>query len=109
MATVNFPQVFEKLKEEVSELALSTVKSYKDQAMKDALKLIEDMKMDLNRWALQLAEGKLSKTDFEYLVLGQKELIQMNALKQAGLSLIKADEFKNNILNLIVNTVTDLI
>jgi hypothetical protein len=109
MAAVNFSQVFDKLKEEVTALALSTVKNYKNQAKKDALKLIEDMKKNLETWTLQLAEGKLSKTDFEYLVLGQKELIAMNALKQAGLSLIKADEFKNSLLNLVVNTVIGLI
>jgi len=41
--------------------------------------------------------------------MSKKELIQMNALKQAGLALVKIDEFKNSVLTLIVNGLTTLI
>jgi hypothetical protein len=109
MANIDFQGVLDKLKDEVTNLALSTVKKYKNEAKADALNLLEEMKENLKTWTLLLAEGKLSKKDYEYLVLGQKELIEMNALKQAGLSLIKADEFKNNLLNLVINTVIGLI
>lgn len=108
MANVNFQIVFDKLKEDVTNLAFSTVKKYKNEATIDALKVVEDMKENLETWTLQLANGKLSKKDYEFLILGQKELIEMNALKQSGLALIKADEFKNSLLNLIINTVTGL-
>ncbi len=109
MANIDFHVVLDKLKEEVTNLALFTVKNYKNEAKRDALNLLEGMKENLKTWTLQLAEGKLSKKDFEYLILGQKELIEMNALKQAGLSLVKADEFKNKLLNLVINTVVGLI
>lgn len=109
MPKVNFQQIFDNLKNEAGNLALSTFKDYKNEAKTDALKLVEDMKENLETWTLQLANGKLSKDDFEFLVLGQKELIEMNALKQAGLALIKADEFKTSLLNLITNTITGLL
>ena len=109
MTNVDFQVVFDKLKDEVINLALSTVKNYKNEAKADALALLDEMKVNLKTWTLQLAEGNLSQKDYEFLVLGQKELIEMNALKQAGLSLIKADEFKNNLLNLVIDTVAGLI
>ncbi|HLW08183.1 MAG TPA: hypothetical protein VKY45_11540 [Marinilabiliaceae bacterium] len=109
MANIDVHVVLDKLKEEVINIALSTVKNYKTEAKRDALNLLEEMKGNLKTWTLQLAEGKLSKEDFEYLVLGQKEVIEMNALKQAGLSLVKADEFKNKLLNLVIKTVVGLI
>lgn len=109
MANIDFQILFNKLKEEAISLTTSTVKKYKTAACADLMNILEDMKESLERWTIQLAEGKLSKEDFEFLVLGQKELIEMNALKQAGLALIKADELKNSLLNLIVNTVTSFL
>ncbi|NQU84539.1 MAG: hypothetical protein HQ541_02140 [Mariniphaga sp.] len=109
MADINFPEILKTLKEEVTSLALTTAEKYKNEAKADALKLVDDLKENLEKWTLLLAEGKLSKKDFEFLVLGQKELIEMNAIKQAGLALIKADEFKNTLLKKIINTVIDLI
>lgn len=108
MANINFEVVLDKLKDEVTNIALSTIKNFKNESKRDALNLLEEMKENLRTWTLQLAEGKLSKKDFEYLVLGQKELIEMSALKQSGLSLIKADEFKNKLFNLVINTVVGL-
>lgn len=109
MANIDFQIIFDRLKEEVTNLALSSVKKYKNEAQSDAFQLMEQMKENLKTWTLQLASGELSKKDYEFLILGQKELIEMNALKQAGLSLIKAEELKKNILNLIINTVIGLI
>ena len=109
MAPVNFQQIIETLKTEVVKLALATFQNYKNEAKADALKLLDDLKQNLENWTSQLVSGELSKEDFEFLVLAQKELIEMNALKQAGLALIKADEFKNSLLNLITNTILGLI
>ena len=109
MANIDFQILFNKLKEEAIGLTTSTVKKYKTAACADLMNVLEDMKENLESWTIQLEEGKLSKEDFEFLVLGQKELIEMNALKQAGVALIKADELKNSLLNLIVNTVTSFL
>jgi len=109
MAAINFQEIFNGLKDEVVKLALSTFKEYKNQAKTDAINLVESIKGNLENWTVLLAEGKLSKSDFEFLVLAQKELIEMNALKQAGLALIKADEFKNSLLNLVTKTIIGLI
>ncbi len=109
MSAINFQKIFKGLEDEAIKLAIAGFTQYKDQAKTDAVNLMESLKVNLENWTIQLAEGKLSKDDFEFLVLAQKELIEMNALKQAGLALIKADEFKNSLLNLVVKTVIGLI
>ena len=109
MANLDFQNVVETLKTEVTNLALSTVNNYKSEATADALNMLNMMKENLSTWTMELADGKMSTKDFEFLVLGQKELIEMNALKQAGLAMIQVDEFKNSILNLIIKTVIGLI
>jgi len=109
MANLDFQNLVETLKTEVTNLALSTVNNYKSEATADALNMLNMMKENLSTWTMELADGKMSTKDFEFLVLGQKELIEMNALKQAGLAMIQVDEFKNSILNLIIKTVIGLI
>lgn len=109
MAAVNFQDILNTLKDEVGKLAVATFKDYKNEATADALELLNEIKGNLQTWTFQVAEGKLSKEDFEFLVLAQKELAEMRALKQAGLAMIKADEFKNSLLNLVSNTILGLI
>ena len=109
MATINFQTILNTLKDEVTSLAATSVKKYTNEAKSDALSTLDHLKGNLETWTLQLASGDLSKKDFEFLILAQKELIQMVALKQAGLALIQVDEFKNALLNQIVNTVFKLL
>ncbi len=104
-----FKPILEALKTKVTELAIATFKDYKEAAKTDALSLLDQLKHNLENWTIQLASGELSKADFEFLVLAQKELIEMNALKQAGLAMIKADEFKAGLLDIITSTVFSLI
>lgn len=109
MATIDFNALLGNLKNGVTALAVSSVGQYANEAKADGIKLVESLKTDLQTWATQLAEGKITTTDVEFLVLAKKDLIQMNALKQAGLGLIKIDEFKNSLLQLIVKTLVGLI
>ncbi len=109
MATIDFESLLKNLKDNIGSLAVSTVKEYADQAKTDGLNMIETLKTDIQNWSQQVIEGKLSKDDLEFLVMSKKELIQMNALKQAGLALVKIDEFKNGVLTLIVNGLIALI
>jgi hypothetical protein len=104
MADIDFQKSFSKLRKDVENFASSAVRQYGNEAKADALELVEDMKENLKTWTLQLADNKLSKKDYQYLVLGQKELIEMNALKQTGLSLIKVNEFKHSLFNVITNS-----
>jgi hypothetical protein len=109
MANIDFQKLFETLKNEVSALAISTFKKYEKEAEADSLKLLDKLKSNLKTWTQQLSDGKLSIKDFEFLILGQKELIEMIALKQAGLAAIQIDELKGNLLNLIFKTTSALL
>ena len=109
MGNIDFNALLGNLKNGVTALAVSSVGQYANEAKADGLKIVESLKTDLQTWATQLAEGKMLKEDVEFLVLAKKDLIQMNALKQVGLGLIRIDEFKNNVLNLIVKTIVGLV
>jgi hypothetical protein len=101
----DFDDLFKELKAGVIFLAESTLKNYVSRAKQDGNKMLNDMKEKLKRWTQLLIERKLTTEDFEWLVNSQKDLIQMAALKQAGLAAIRIDQFKASLLNMVVDTV----
>lgn len=109
MATFDFQTLFNQLKKEVSKVAVASVQQFKNEAEADAQNLLENLKQNLQTWTFQLAAGEISKEDFEFLVMGQKELIEMNILKQKGMALIKLDELKISLIKQIINTTLTVI
>ena len=104
MATFDFQTLFDQLKKEAGNLANTSVEQFKKEAVTDAQNLLEDLKQNLQTWTVQLASGEMTKDDFEFLVMGQKELIEMNILKQKGMALIDLDKLKTKLINQIIKT-----
>lgn len=100
-----FSSILDELKKEIAALAKSTVTNYLKEAKKDAQSIIESSQEKLERWTKLLESGSLTVNEFEWLINSQKDLIQMDALKKAGLSKIKADQFKESVFILIVDTI----
>ena len=109
MATFDFQTLFNQLKKDVSNVAVTSVQQFKNEAETDAQNLLENLKENLQNWTVQLALGAMTKEDFEFLVMGQKELIQMNLLKQKGMALIDLDKLKISLINQIVKTALSVI
>lgn len=91
----------------IKDLAASTVKSMRDDALKDGKAFLEKTKEDLKRWTKLLASGGLSKEDFEWLVEGKKDLAEMELLKQRGLLQVKIDRFVNGVIDLVIEKAFD--
>ena len=108
-AAVDFNQILKTLKQQVEDLANLFVKHYTKQAVKDGRKFLEDSKENLKRWTILLAEKRITPQDFEWLILSQKDLAHMVALKQAGLSLIRIEQFRNSLLSLVVDTIFGMV
>src|ERR1700743_3671309 len=107
--TIDFTNVFNTLKNGIINLAETDVKNYLKAASKDGQALLDEMKEDLQTWTTQLANGDISKDDFTFNVLSQKDSLEMAALEEAGLAEIQADQFKTDVLNLITSTILGLI
>jgi hypothetical protein len=105
MATIDFNEILQDLKSAVELLAKQQVSDYWKEAVGDADQFFERTKEQLERWATRLAKGELTADDFEWLVKGKKDLAEMKLLKQAGVTLIRVDEFKAALLDVIVKTV----
>ena len=106
---VDFDKIFDELKQEIATLAKTTVKNYTKQAVADGKQFLEETEEKLRRWTLLLASKQLTTEDFEWLVLSQKDLAKMEALKQSGLALARVDAFRTSLMNLIIDTIFDLL
>lgn len=102
MAT--FDEFLETLKTELVEFAEYSWKTYKTAAVSDSKAFLEKCKGDLERWTKMLAKGELTRDDFEWLVVGKKDLAELVALKQKGLAKVALDRFINGLIDTIVST-----
>jgi len=109
MSTINFDNLFNDIVTEVASIARDLLKDYENEAKVDARKALHNIKLNLRRWVTELENGTITKTDLRYLLKEEVALNEMIVLKQAGFAAIHIDEFRNNVVNAIVNTITGLI
>ncbi len=57
--------------------------------------------------APELADGSLSKDDFEYHVRSRRDLLSLVALKQAGISKVKTDKFRNDVFTIVTSGILE--
>lgn len=95
-------QIIQRIRQSARALAQGSFGSYAAQATADAEEFVERLKPDLERWASELAEGEITKDEFESLVEGQRNLAEMLALKEAGLAEAQIHNFQSRILEIIV-------
>ena len=96
------------LEDGTKDLAKKTLKGFKDEALQDSKEFIRKTEEDLKRWMKLLASGELTQEDFEWLILGKKDLAELHALKEAGLALVRIDRFRNAFIDLIIDTAFDM-
>ena len=100
----DFKLILKDMEGQIASLAQTTVTKYRDEAIKDGKEILATVKGDLVRWMDLLNQGLIKASEFEWLVNSDKELVKMTALKKAGLSAIRAEQFGMSVLNVIANT-----
>jgi len=98
-----FDDFLKQVKTGAVDLAMKLFKEYQDTAIKESETFIATTTADLERWAKLLITGDLTREEFEWLVKGKKNLLDLHALKQAGLARVRIDRFRNGVLKLIVD------
>lgn len=109
MTTIDFNQIFQNLEKGVESVAKDSLKNYEDQAKTAGKQALDDMKDNLQRWAIEVENGAMNKEDLEFLLQGEEALDKLVALKEAGLAAVQIDKFKNGLINMIIGTITGLV
>ncbi len=92
------------LKQGIAQLAADSFRDAKRAAQADGEAFLRKSESDLERWTDLLVDGKLTQEEFEFLVMGRKDVIEMKALEAAGLAAVRVDRFRNAVLRLVVDT-----
>lgn len=104
-----FDSFLKEVKAGVIAIARGEAKEFAKQAGADSKKFVDAIRADLEKWTRQLAAGELSKGDFDFLVRGKKDLVEMNALTQAGLAAVRIERIRTASIDLIVAAASKLV
>lgn len=100
----DFAEFLSLFKARLIEIAQDTSRDIKEALLQDGSAFVQKTRDDLQRWTLLLAEGRLTKDEFEYLLEAKIDLAEMEALKQKGLAEIRIDELKQAVFEAIVGS-----
>ena len=113
VATMNMPvdisHILSQLEVKIKSLAKLTISYYVNEGCEDGKKLLAAMQDGLERWVQALADQKITTRDFETLVMGDMDLVDMDGLSYAGLALARVEKFKGSVFNLIIDTVFNIL
>lgn len=99
-----FDDFFSEILNGVKGLATGELKNFATAAKSDAQAFLETSKENLRRRTRLLADGQLTKEEFEDLLAGDAEVAQMFALTQAGISAARIQRFRDGLINLVIDT-----
>jgi hypothetical protein len=86
------------------DLAKNTLHGFINDARNDAQSFLDKAKADLQRWTKMLAKQQLSQAEFCDLVRGQAALAEMHALTEAGIALARIQQFRDGLIDLVIDT-----
>ncbi|MCL6099012.1 MAG: hypothetical protein M1391_10595 [Bacteroidetes bacterium] len=99
-----FDDFWSLLKNNIANFAKENWNDVKDSAINDGNVFVNKAKEDLKKWTTQLADGKITADDFEWLLKGKKDLAELVLLKQKGLAKAALDKFTNGLMDTVVAT-----
>lgn len=102
-------KLLESLKKELKTIVANSYKDIKPQLEKDLATFFQTSKEKLERWIVLFSAGDLTEEEFEWLLKSQLDLTALQALQTAGISKIKLNTIKNNIIKMIIQIITSLI
>ncbi len=106
---MNIETLTQELKEKLKTLLTNSYKDYKPQLEKDLNNFLKTSAEKLERWTILYANDDINEEELEWLLKSQLDLVSLQTLQTAGLSKIKLNTLKNNIIKLIFEIIISLI
>lgn len=73
------------------------------------IQFMEQSKEKWKRWLFLYNDNQITKDEWLWLLKSQKNIIELKALQQAGVTKIELNRVKNNILKVIFDTVIKIL
>ncbi|SRR6266478_2663085 len=98
MANIDWNEI----EKQAATLARTILGGFVQQATNDAQAFRVRAEQQIASWLQELRDGEITKKNFESLVRGERDLAEMNALKQAGLAHAAVDAFTSGLMEIVV-------
>jgi hypothetical protein len=102
MATLS-NDIKDKIAQQAATLAQTLFGKFINEAVQDGKDFLQRTENDISTWLQDLNEGEITQKNFESLVRGEKDLAEMQALKQAGLAQAAIDTFINGFIQIVIS------
>jgi len=99
-----FDDFVSEVKSGAKDILQPLAKDLTKQAVDDTRAFLDKTEKDLKRWAGMLAIGELTKLEFKDLVRGQKALLKLHSLTEAGIAATKIERARTRLVNLVIDT-----
>lgn len=101
--------LIEDVKNSVIDLAEREAKDYIDQATADAIDFVKLVSNNLKNWAEAVVAGNLDTNELKFLLKGQKDLLVMHSLSQAGLAAARIQRIRDGIISILLDALSTAI
>jgi hypothetical protein len=101
--------LLEELKSRLKIIIANSYKDIKPELEKDLNAFLETSREKLERWILLFSTSALTEEELEWLLKSQLDLVSLQALQTTGISKIRLNTLKNNILKTIFKVIIELV
>lgn len=106
---MNNDPLIEELKSKLKTIITESYKDNKSELEKDLNAFLQTSKEKLERWMILFSTGNLTEDELEWLLKSQFDLMTLQTLQATGISKIKLNALKNNIIKMIFKVILDMI
>ena len=89
-------------------LAKDLFAGFVQNAEDDIRAFLDSLEADLRTWTQLLADGDLTRLEFEDLVKGSADLAELAALTRAGIALAQLERFRSGLIEIVTNAAFDV-
>ena len=98
-----FDSFLNEVKDGVAPLVGDFVGGLRNDAIDGVKAFLEQKAQDLRDWTAALARGEMTQREFEMLVKGARSLLEMRALRIAGVQAARLQRLRDAVTNLIID------
>jgi hypothetical protein len=109
MSSIDINQLLSSIEGSIASLAGTSLQEYLKAAEADGQTIVDSLKDDLREWTAEVSSGDLTMEDLGFLIKEEQALVEITALKAAGLTEVRIDEFKTGVVNIITGAIVGLI
>lgn len=99
---IDFETFLQTVRTDLGLLAEDLGRNYAKEVVKDGTDYAKRFKDRIERRITLLADGKLTKDEFEWLMKAEKNLVELKTIKKKGLAIVQLNRIRDAIIDTMI-------